>query len=47
MIPCTGFGEPLNGNRTLLPGMKGFLKKPVTLHDLADAVCKILGHAAQ
>ncbi len=42
ILLCTGFSEAVDENRTRLPGIRGFLMKPVALRDLAVSVSKIL-----
>jgi CheY-like chemotaxis protein len=42
IILCTGFSEAVDENRIKFLGIRGFLMKPVPMHDLAAAVSKIM-----
>lgn len=42
IILCTGFSEALDESKTMLLGIKRFLRKPVAMRDLAEAVSEML-----
>ncbi|MBS3809775.1 MAG: response regulator, partial [Desulfobacterales bacterium] len=42
VILCTGFSEKINGRQRKDLGIEGFLMKPVTKKDMAEAVRKVL-----
>ncbi|MFO7885526.1 MAG: response regulator [Desulfobacteraceae bacterium] len=45
IIMCTGFSEEMGNEKAKALGIKGFLMKPVVMHDIADLVRKILDDA--
>jgi PAS domain S-box-containing protein len=43
IVICTGFSDTLDEDGTRLPGIRGFLRKPVALRNLVETLNKILG----
>jgi DNA-binding NarL/FixJ family response regulator len=46
VIICTGFCDENDENRSMDLGVRGFLKKPVAVGDLAEMVRKVLDEFA-
>lgn len=46
IILCTRFGDEYDEQRAMAMGIKGFLKKPVAMRDMAEMVRKVLEEAS-
>jgi PAS domain S-box-containing protein len=47
LIICTGFSEKVDENKIKLLGIKALLMKPVSMHDMAVAVSRVMGLTGQ
>ena len=47
VILCTGFSEMISEEKSLTLGVKGFLMKPVAIHDLSNMIRKVLDNCCR
>jgi CheY-like chemotaxis protein len=44
IILCTGYSEKIDAQMAKSMGIRGFLMKPLAIHDMADTIREVLNH---